>query len=280
MSPSYFAPQDLTEALDVMGARPTVVVAGGTDFFPARGRDPIAEDILDITRLKGLRGLDWATPDMLRIGAATTWTDIVRADLPAAFHALQQAAREVGSIQIQNTATIAGNICNASPAADGLPPLIALEAEVELASLTGSRRMALQDFVLAPRQTALKPGELVVALHVPRPPAHSFSAFEKLGARKYLVISITMTSVIIGLDADGRIDLARIAIGACSPVARRLTTLERDLIGTDPQQVVIEPHHLAPLSPITDVRADDRYRLDAVPHQIVRAIQRAAGPHG
>jgi CO/xanthine dehydrogenase FAD-binding subunit len=277
---AYFAPLDLDEALAVMGAHPTVVVAGGTDFFPARGRQPIVENILDITRLKPLRGLEWTAPDSLRIGAATTWTDIVRADLPPAFRALQEAAREVGSVQIQNAGTVAGNLCNASPAADGLPPLLTLGAEVELASPNGRRRVALADFVLGPRRTALKPGELVLALHVPRPPAHAGSAFEKLGARKYLVISITMTAVIAGLDAGGRIDLARIAVGACSPVARRLGALERDLIGRRPEEIEVTPEHLSPLSPISDVRADDLYRLEAVPHQITRAIQRAVRADG
>lgn len=278
--PCYFAPQDLTEALGLLGAHQPVVVAGGTDFFPTRGRDTGANDILDITRLKALRGIAWITPNTLRIGAATTWTDVIRADLPPAFHALQEAAREVGSIQIQNTGTVAGNLCNASPAADGLPPLMTLEAEVELASPTGIRRLALQDFVLGPRQTALRPGELMVALHVPRPPAHTASAFEKLGARKYLVISITMTSVVIGLDSAGLIDVARVAVGACAPVAKRLSVLERDLIGRHPQDIDITAQHLAPLAPITDVRADDTYRLEAVPHQITRAIQRAVQTDG
>jgi CO/xanthine dehydrogenase FAD-binding subunit len=277
---TYFAPLDLDEALAVMGAHPTVVVAGGTDFFPARGRRPIAENILDITRLKALRGLEWTSPDNLRIGAATTWTDIVRADLPPAFRALQEAAREVGSVQIQNAGTVAGNLCNASPAADGMPPFLTLDAEVELASPEGARRLALADFVLGTRRTALRPGELMTALHLARPPGHAGSAFEKLGARKYLVISIAMTAVIAGLDAEGRIDVARIAVGACSPVAQRLTALERDLIGRRPDNIEVTAEHLAPLAPISDVRADGRYRLEAVPHQITRAIRRAVGADG
>lgn len=280
MPSAYFSPLDLDEALEVMHAQQAVVVAGGTDFFPSRGRRPITDPLLDVTRVQALRGMDWTSPDSLRIGAATTWTDIARADLPPAFHALQDAARVVGGVQVQNAGTIAGNLCNASPAADGLPPLLTLEAEVELASVSGRRRLPLTDFVLGPRQTALTPGELVVALHVPRPPSHSRSAFQKLGARKYLVISITMTAVIVGLDADGRIDVARVAVGACAPVAKRLTALERDLVGQRPGEITVQPHHLAPLSPITDVRADDRYRIEAVPHQITRAIQEAGTPHG
>ncbi|MEP3885329.1 FAD binding domain-containing protein, partial [Sulfitobacter pontiacus] len=188
---------------------------------------------------------------------------------------LKAAAREVGSIQIQNAGTVAGNLCNASPAADGVPPLLSLDAEVELASAAGTRRMGLDAFILGPRQTALETGELLAALHIPRPPKHTTSAFEKLGARKYLVISITMTAVIVGLDDQGLINVARVAVGSCAPVAKRLRALEAEMIGKRPGDVVVTSVHLSDLSPITDVRADDAYRLEAVPHQIARAIRSA-----
>ena len=277
MATAYFAPLDLEGALEVMRAEQPVIVAGGTDFFPAQGRAPVKRPILDITRVPALRGLSWKD-DWLRIGAATTWTDVLRADLPPAFDALKAAAREVGSIQIQNAGTLAGNLCNASPAADGVPPLLTLEAEVELAASDGTRRMPLEAFLKGPRQTALKEVELLVALHIPRPPAHTTSAFEKLGARKYLVISIAMTSVLIGLDEEGKINIARIAVGSCAPVAKRLRTLEAELIGTRPGALQITAAHLSELAPISDVRADDTYRLEAVPHQITRAIR--AATHG
>jgi CO/xanthine dehydrogenase FAD-binding subunit len=237
---TYFAPRTLDEALILLDSENPVVLAGGTDVFPARDRAPLVDSFLDITRVADLRGLAWSE-DGLRIGATTTWTDILRADLPAAFDALRAAAREVGSVQIQNSGTVAGNLCNASPAADGIPPLLTLDAEVELASSQGTRRLPLQDFVLGPRHTALRPGELCVALHLPRPPAHARSAFEKLGARKYLVISIAMTAVVIGLDREDRIDLARVAVGACSGVAQRLPALEAALLGQRPDRIDIAP---------------------------------------
>ena len=193
MAAAHFSPLHLDEALALLAERPRQLVAGGTDFFPAKGRAPVTRDILDISRLSGLRGLDWQANDSLRIGATTTWTDIIRTKLPPGFDALKAAAREVGSVQIQNAGTIAGNLCNASPAADGVPPLLTLETTVEIAGPNGSRRLALPDFILGPRQTALEDGELVVALHVPPLPAGARAAFHKLGARKYLVISITMT---------------------------------------------------------------------------------------
>src|SRR5690606_7295406 len=113
-----------------------------TDILPARRQGQPPGDILDVTRLPDLRGIA-RDPHGWRIGAATTWAEIAAAPLPPAFDALQQAAREVGAVQIQNAATIAGNICNASPAADGVPPLLVLEAEVELVSPAGRRRLML-----------------------------------------------------------------------------------------------------------------------------------------
>jgi len=277
VSAGYHRPSDLGEALDLLASREMAVIAGGTDWFPSRGRAPVTCDLLDVTRLADLRGIDWTARDTLRIGAAMTWTDIARADLPTAFDGLRAAAREVGGVQIQNAGSVAGNLCNASPAADGVPPLLTLEAEVEIAGAGGTRRLPLAEFVTGPRRTALAPGELVVALHVPRPPDHARGAFDKVGARRYLVISIAMVAVVAGRDGSGRIDHARVAVGACSPVACRLPALERDLIGQRPAEVEVSAAHLAPLAPIDDVRADAAYRAEAVPRQVARALRRAVG---
>ena len=129
---------------------------------------------------------------------------MIRADLPPLFDALKAAAREVGGVQIQNAGTVAGNVCNASPAADGMPALLALGAEVELQSAAGSRRLPLDDFVLGSRRTARRADELVSALHIPARAAGARSVFLKLGGRRYLVISITMVAVLIELDAGRR----------------------------------------------------------------------------
>ncbi|WP_245190960.1 FAD binding domain-containing protein [Jannaschia formosa] len=274
MGAAYYAPTDLDEALGLLATRTASVVAGGTDWFPARGRTPVTEDMLDITRLAELRGIDRDGAGW-RIGAAVTWAEIARADLPSAFDGLKQAAREVGGVQIQNAGTLAGNLCNASPAADGMPPLLTLDAEVELAGLGGRRRLPLCDFVTGPRATARAPGELVVALHVPAQPEGLRGAFVKTGARRYLVISIAMTAVAAGLDEAGRLAHLRVAVGACSPVARRLSALEAAMTGRLPSDVQVSEADLAPLAPIDDVRADAAYRREIVPHQIARALRAA-----
>lgn len=275
----YSQPGTLREALEVLERSDACVIAGGTDVYPAMapGRQPAA--FLDVTRIAGLAEIK-QSPAGVRFGAAVTWSDIARlADLPPAFDALRQAAREVGSLQIQNAGTIAGNICNASPAADGVPVLLALEAEVELSSAArGRRSLPVGAFITGVRQTALEPGELVTAITVPHPPAGMRSAFEKLGARRYMVISIAMVAALVRLGSDGRIAEARIAVGACSAVAQRLPGLETDLIGADPRDIAIAAEHLSPLSPIDDVRGTAAYRLDAVGQQIRRAVMRAAQP--
>ena len=268
-------PQTLQAALDALKTHPFQILAGGTDVFPAAKPGQMAKAILDVTRIDGLRGVVKEN-GVTRIGAATTWTDIVQAGLPDAFSALKEAAREVGSLQIQNAGTVAGNICNASPAADGVPALLALNAQIEIASAArGTRILALSDFILGVRKTALAADEMVTALLVPDQPTGTQSAFEKLGGRRYLVISICMTAANVLLDNQGRISQAWIAVGSCSAIAQRLFTLETDLVGVRPQDVHINPAHLSPLAPIDDVRGSGAYRLDAVQEQCERAIKRA-----
>jgi CO/xanthine dehydrogenase FAD-binding subunit len=182
------------------------------------------------------------------------------------FDGLKQAAREVGGRQIQNAGTLAGNLCNASPAADGVPPLLALDAEIELAGASGARRLPLASFITGNRRTALAPGELMVAIHIAKPEHEARSAFVKLGARRYLVISIAMAAATLEIDG-GRIAAARIAVGACSAVAQRLPRLEAALLGAPVDQRLgnlVDEAQLAPLTPIDDVRGSAAYRRDAV----------------
>jgi CO/xanthine dehydrogenase FAD-binding subunit len=260
----YLRPTRLDEALQAL-TRSRTVLAGGTDFYPARVGRAIDEDVLDITGIAALRGIT-ANADGWRLGATTTWSELLDTPLPPLFDGLKQAAREVGGRQIQNAGTLAGNLCNASPAADGVPPLLALDAEVELAGPAGLRRLPLGAFITGNRRTALAPGELMVAIHVRKPAHDARSAFYKLGARRYLVISIAMAAATLEIDG-GRITAARIAVGACSAVAQRLPLLEAALAGAALDNRLgnrVEAVHLEPLSPIDDVRGSATYRRDAV----------------
>ena len=270
----YLRPATLDQALAALAADPGLrVVAGGTDVYPALAEAAPRTPMLDLSALP-LRGI---TRDAggWRFGALTTWTDIARADLPGPMRGLQQAAVEVGSPQIQNVGTIAGNIVNASPAADGTVALLALGALVEVAG-PNPRRVPLADFVLGPRKVALAAGELVTAIHIPEP-GDGVGGFLKLGARKYLVISIAMVAASLRVER-GVIVEAGIAVGSCSPVARRLTGLEDRLRGLPLAQAAssVRAQDAAGLAPITDVRADAAYRAESVPVLVSRLLARLA----
>jgi CO/xanthine dehydrogenase FAD-binding subunit len=270
----YSAPSSVQDALAILRSSRPRIVAGGTDFFPSQRAGVQDRHLLDLTRIEGFRGIT-RTASGWRIGAATTWTDIVKASLPAAFDALKQSAREVGSVQIQNRGTVVGNICNASPAADGLPPLLALDAEVEIASSGGRRKIALSRFVTGVRKTDLAADELVEAIHIPAPPDDMTSAFVKLGSRKYMVISIVMVAANVQVQ-DGILQQVRIAGGACSPVAQRLPALEARVQGRAVAGLDLAAETLfSPLSPIADVRGSAAYRTRAVAELCRRALAQA-----
>ncbi|MEE8188464.1 MAG: xanthine dehydrogenase family protein subunit M [Kiloniellales bacterium] len=271
-------PTELGDALAALTAKPYSVLAGGTDFYPAWVGRVIEEDVLDITALDTLRGIR-EEDGRFRIGALVTWSDLLAAPLPPFFDGLKLAAREVGGVQIQNMGTICGNICNASPAADAVPNLLTLDALIELRSLEGVRQLPVSDFVQGNRATARRPDELVTAILVPEHGTRARSTFLKLGARRYLVISIAMVAALIETDSAGTITLARLSIGACSARAARLGKLEQDLTGrplsADLVQVVSD-RHLADLSPIDDIRGTAVYRRDAAASLLRRALGRLA----
>jgi CO/xanthine dehydrogenase FAD-binding subunit len=275
----YFRPNTLSEAVHVLASSGGQILAGGTDFFPSLADRPVTGTVVDISGLGELKGVI-CEPNYIRIGGLTTWSEIVRTPLPRCFDGLKAAAREIGGIQIQNRGTVAGNLCNASPAADSVPPLLALDAEVELVSKTGTRRIRLGDFITGSRKTERRPGEILSQVLVPRTIENAASTFLKLGARRYLVISIAMVAVVIQKDSVGCVREARVSVGSCSVVARRLTELERALVGA-PVAVglgaLARAEHLKDLSPIGDVRATAAYRRDAALRLVQRALDACAG---
>jgi len=270
----YFRPGTLDEAVHVLAAHGGQILSGGTDFFPALGDRPVHGSVVDVSGISEIKGIT-VEPDHIRIGGLTTWSQVISAPLPRCFDALKSAAREIGAIQIQNRGTVAGNLCNASPAADGVPPLLALDAEVELVSAAGSRRMSLANFIVGNRKTLCRPDEILSSVIVPRLLDDARSAFLKLGARRYLVISIAMVAAIVKVKTDGAVAEARIAVGSCSATAQRLAALESALVGAPARTglaALVLPEHLAPLSPIDDVRATASYRSDAARTLIGRAL--------
>ncbi len=288
----YARPTTLDDALRLLSDRPHRILAGGTDVFPAAaaavGRGgpgvdhPGRPPILDITGIGALAGIR-RFPDRTEIGALATWTDAIESDLPAWFDCVRRAAREVGGPQVQNRGTLAGNLCNASPAADGVPALLVLDARVRLQRRGGAREIPLAELVTGNRRTCLRPNELATAIVIPSPATGARSTFLKLGARRYLVISIAMVAACLET-AHGRIREARVAVGACSEVAQRLAGLEARLEGAPASgaPAMVREEDLAPLSPLDDIRACASYRRHGALVLVRRALDtlahRAAGP--
>jgi CO/xanthine dehydrogenase FAD-binding subunit len=273
----YLRPNRLEDALEWLAAERPLVMAGCTDIYPLHQTPTLAGPLLDITAIDELRGITVAN-GWRRFGAATSWTQIRQADLPAAYDGLKAASAEIGGVQIQSSGTIGGNLCTASPAADSVPCLMTLDAEVELVSCRGNRRLPLAEFLTGPRRTARDADELVTAIYVPTRAETGRAGFEKIGARRYLVISIAMTAAILSI-SDGRIEQIAISVGSCAPVAVRLTNLEAALRGLETgaaANVLANSRHMimAALSPIDDIRGTGQYRREAAAELVTRVVNR------
>ncbi len=279
----YCRPDGLAAVLGLLAAaeaRP-LVLAGGTDAYPARAAAEVwmraeARPVLDISGIAALRGIE-DRGDHCRIGALATWSEVREASLPACFDGLRDAARQVGGRQVQNRGTLVGNLCNASPAADGVPPLLTLDACIELASARGVRVLPLAAFLLGNRRTAMARDEIATALIVPRAAEGARGGFLKLGARAYLVISVVMVAAVVEL-RGGRVAAAKVAVGACSAVARRLPELEAALVGRAWEPELVQAVHLAELAPIDDIRGPATYRAEAALVLLRRLLAGLAAP--
>jgi CO/xanthine dehydrogenase FAD-binding subunit len=270
----FFRPTDRTALVSALRQRDWRFLAGGTDYFPSIVGVEDTSDILDLTAIADFKEINETSEGWI-LGATTSWSKIISHEFPPLFNGLKHAAREVGGKQIQTSGTIAGNICNASPAADGVAALLALDAQVEILSAEGTRYLAIDEFVLGSRKTALELGEVVSSIHIPKPQnPNTRGYFYKLGSRKYLVISLVMVAGSLALRSDGTIVDVRIVVGACSEVACRLKSLENNLKGlhlSDNLTELLKIEHFATLNPIDDVRATKEYRIDAA-YSLVRKM--------
>ena len=260
----YYRPENINDAITTLSKGELTIAAGCTDLFPKTQEDSLGRNILDISAIKSLKIIT-IEKEFRRIGSGVTWTDLENEKLPNCYDMLKECSLQVGSRQIQNLGTIGGNLCNASPAADGVPCLLSLDASVELISTNGKRILKLDDFIKGSRNTELKKNEILSAILIPQKTERGHSSFVKLGARKYLVISIAMVACKINLDGDIISDIA-ISIGSCSAVARRLGELENTLIGknvnSDLTQDIYNFDYKNHISPINDIRGTDAYRLE------------------
>ena len=275
----YFAPSGMDEALKLLAehGQAATVLAGGTDLVP---RINYYELKLDVLLFIGGLGLDYVKSegDKLIIGAAATQAKLAEDPLVAEkAGALAEAARQCGSPSTRNMGTIGGNIGNASPGADMVPPLLAMDAELKLVSAGGERQVPAKDFFVGPGKTILKPGELIQEIQIP--PVKGTVVFLKLGRRAAMTLSVV--NVAVRLDLSGkRCNEARIALGSVAPTAIRCAKAEGMLAGQEITEALIKQcaeQAMAESQPIDDQRATAWYRLKAGAGLVARALSQAAG---
>jgi carbon-monoxide dehydrogenase medium subunit len=262
------------------GGPGTKLLAGGTDLLIQLRFGVIhpsaVVDLSGVSSLQSLTVVDGA----LRIGARATVTSVEWSpEVAARFPALREPAQQLGSRQIRNTATVAGNVCHASPSAEFTPALIALDARVEIRGPTGDRVLPVEDFVVGPGQNALEEGEMVTALLVPAPPARTGACYDGLKVRKIMDIAVVSAAASVTLDASGAVcEDARIALGAVAAVPFRATEAEDLLRGQELTPELLDMAARAAgdaAKPITDVRATREYRAAMIVRSARRALNRA-----
>ena len=273
------SPQTVGEVYQLLGTRAEAlsVIAGGTDLMVLmNARKLDAREFLDIWGVDELRGISDEGPS-LRIGALTTYSQLIQSPLIQQYApALVAASRTIGAVQIQNRGTIGGNIVNASPAGDSLPVLAASDADVEIGSIRGSRRVPFSEFYKGYRQTVLQPDELVLNVSLPKLKADEHDFFIKVGTRRAQAISKVVMSA-RAQSVDGLIESIRIGIGSVAPTVIRARDTEALLAGRPISRGLIEKARLEiarEIKPINDLRSTEHYRRVVTANLLARLLQR------
>lgn len=264
---AYAKPRDLDEALALRSAHPDwVLLAGGTDLLVKAWCKQAPVGAIDLFGLPALCGVREQADGSLWIGAATTYASLIAdAAIQTRAPMLVAAAREVGAMQIQARGTVGGNIGTSSPVGDTLPVWLALDAELELASVRGTRRVAYASYCTGYRQTELAADELIVAIVLPRLAAGTRQVWRKVGPRRAQSISKVMMAARSRTDAGGALREVRVAFGAVADRPIRLTAVEDVLEGQAPTAALAEAAAVAvagAIHPIDDVRSTADYRLE------------------
>ena len=288
MSPRYHMPRSVSEAVEILSSVPGALpIAGGTDIMvrmrpgvPGGGQD-VPPALVSLRHIPELAAIEESDPGgALRIGAAVPLREVadnptVKATLPA----LVEAIEVFGSPQIRNVATLGGNLGNASPAADSVPPLIAYGARVEITGPDSTRRVPVEEFLTGPGRTALAPGEIVTAVTVGPRPTGERSTYLRQG-RVRMDVALVGLATRLATDGVTCVDI-RLAAGAVGPTPLRLTAAESLLRGSrlDPDTVARAAARAeAEVSPITDIRASEGYRRHLIGVFLRRSIARLTDP--
>jgi len=261
----YVRPKTLDEALALRAEHPDwMVLAGGTDLMVNANHKAAPAGMIDLWRLPGLHAI--AAGDAgVSIGAGATWLEVERH--PAIldkYRPLAEAAREIGALQIQTRATLGGNVGTSSPVGDSLPVLLAFDAELELASVRGTRRVPYHQFCTGYRKTLLAGDELIVAAHLPAPKPRTRQAWRKVGTRRAQSISKVMGAARMELDDARTIRWARVALGAVADRPIRITAVEDAVRGLPLAQAgdAARAAMRGVIQPIDDVRSTAAYRRE------------------
>ncbi|MDP6039334.1 MAG: xanthine dehydrogenase family protein subunit M [Candidatus Latescibacteria bacterium] len=278
----YFAPETIKEAIEILTAHPkAMMMAGGTDsLVRMKGRVWTPSAIVDVRNLPGVRDLAFKVKQGLTIGPGVTMQQAALSDVvQKRFAAVAQGASVVGSIQIRNLATVAGNVCNAAPSADTAPGLIALGAKVKIAGPKGRRTMSVENFMTGPGQTALTSGELVTSIQVPTPPARTGSAYVRHTPRLAMDIAVVGVGAAVTLAPRSNVCKdVKIVLGAVAPTPIRAKKAERILKGKElTPEIIASAAEVAAgeARPITDVRTSADFRREMVRVLTERMVQAA-----
>jgi xanthine dehydrogenase FAD-binding subunit len=266
---AYLRPTTTEEAVAALAAGNARVLAGGTDLLTQlrEGRRTVAT-VVDLKALPELTGVTRNADGGWRIGAATTIGTLGRDTAFASEHApLLASACLIGSLQIQNRASLGGNLCNGAPSADAVPLLICLGCEAEIAGSAGRRRLPVEACVVAPGRTALGPADVLVALHLPPRPPRSASAYLRFTPRREMDIAIAGAASAITIGADGTIVAARVALASVAPVPLLVPAAGSALVGQRPSRALFDAaatFAADTAKPISDARASADYRRHLV----------------
>lgn len=279
--PTVQSPATLNDVYALLSerGRSIRIFAGGTDLMVLMNAHMLDEsDFLDIWRVDELRGIV-DEGNALRIGALTTYTELINSELiKTCVPALVEASRTIGAIQIQNRGTIGGNIVNASPAGDSLPVLSAYDAEVEVGSTRGTRRVAFNEFYTGYRRTVLQPDELVLGVRIPKLQPREQDFFWKVGTRRAQAISKTVMSAKARI-AGRSIDSISISVGSVAPTVIRARKTEKLLAGAEITNAAIEQARrmiTEEIAPITDLRSTEHYRRTVTGNVLAKFLRKLA----
>lgn len=280
----YFRPTSIKEACEILALHgPDIgVIAGGTDLMiEIRNKEKKLANIKYIVDLKHIKEMNYIEEeeDTIRLGALATHDQIYKSPILRKFVPfLCEASNTVGSPQIRHVATIGGNICNASPAADAVPPLVALDAELKIESINGSRTAPLKSIYVKPYAINLAPGEIITEISFRKPDPGSKTAFVKLGRRKAIAISRLNIAVVVRKDEEGKVEEARISPGCIFPAPDRVTAAEQVLVGNIPDDELIYEAGLKVSEEMiarTGIRWSTEYKKPAVEALTRRVLKQA-----